>query len=483
MKTLLFLLLPFAISAASIEVTLDPSLTPAATSGRLIILMKKGKPQGDTIRTGFLPGETWMAAREIEHLAPGATVTLDSDDIAFPLPFSQAPAGEWYYMAILDRDHSYARAGAGPGDFVSAVSTEPKLTLTKENPARPALVDTDTVKLVDFESPQLSRFFGRPIRMQAGVVLPENFAKPGVRFPTVYHVHGFGGDHSAAWRAKPVTKFNAVHVYLNANVPGGHHVFADSANNGPWGGALTLDLIPYLEKKYKLIPRPYARFLTGHSSGGWSTLWLQVAYPKFFGGTWPTAPDSIDFKSFTGIDVTPGSSQNAYLTKDGQPLSLVRMNGKEIVTFKDFALQERVSGDHGGQLTSFEWVFSPKGDDGRPMPLFNRVSGVIDPAVAEYWRKYDISYQVQTRWAELGPLLRGKIRLVIGDQDTFHLEEAAKIFCVFMKSKGAEDACEIVPERDHMNLFKANKTYPDGLMKRIEDEMARQFVKNRPKPQ
>jgi len=130
MKTLLFLLLPFAISAASIEVTLDPSLTPAATSGRLIILMKKGKPQGDTIRTGFLPGETWMAAREIEHLAPGATVTLDSDDIAFPLPFSQAPAGEWYYMAILDRDHSYARAGAGPGDFVSAVSTEPKLTLT-----------------------------------------------------------------------------------------------------------------------------------------------------------------------------------------------------------------------------------------------------------------------------------------------------------------------------------------------------------------
>ena len=166
MKSLFLLLTPLVLSGAAIEVTLDPSLAPNGASGRLIILMKKGKPQGDTIRTGFIPGETWMAAKELEHLAPGATVTVDGDDIAFPKPFSQATAGEWHYMAILDRDHSYARAGAGPGDFVSAVATEPKLTLSKVNPARPALVDTATVKLVDFESPLLSRFFGRPIRMQ-----------------------------------------------------------------------------------------------------------------------------------------------------------------------------------------------------------------------------------------------------------------------------------------------------------------------------
>jgi hypothetical protein len=317
--------------------------------------------------------------------------------------------------------------------------------------------------------------------MRAGVLLPADFAKPGAAYPAIYHVHGFGGDHTAAWRAKPATAFRAVHIFLDASCPGGHHVFADSANNGPWGAALTKEFIPYLEKRFRLLPRPYARFLTGHSSGGWSTLWLQVAYPRFFGGTWPTAPDSVDFESFTGIDVRPGSTQNAYLTKEGQPLYLVRLKGKDVVTLRDFALQERVAGDYGGQFASFDWVFSPKGLDGRPMRLFNRVTGEVDPAVREYWRKYDISYQVQTRWAELGPLLKGKIRLVMGDQDTFHLDEATKLFCKFLASKGAEDACEIVPERDHGDLFKPYKTYPDGLMKRIEDEMAWQFEKGRPK--
>lgn len=480
MKFLLLTFLPFALWAGTVEVTLDATLAPKGASGRLLILMKQGKPNGDTIRTGFIPGETWMAAQEVVHLAPGATVQVDTDRIAFPKPFSEAPAGDWHYMAILDVDHSYARNGMGPGDLVSAVSATPKLTLTKETPARKPLVDTETVKLVEFESPMLSRFSGRPIVMQAGVVLPAKIAK-GVKLPTVYHIHGFGGDHSAAWRAKPATNFQAIHVYLNASCPGGHHVFADSVNNGPWGAALTEELIPHLEKRFPLISKPYARFLTGHSSGGWSTLWLQVAYPKFFGGTWPTAPDSVDFKSFTGIDVTPGSSQNAYLTKDGKPLYLVRMKGKDVVTFKDFALQERVGGEFGGQIDSFDWVFSPRGIDGRPMPVFNRQTGEIDQKVAEYWRKYDISYQVQNRWAELGPLLRGKIRLVMGDQDTFHLDEAAKIFCAFMASKGAEDACEIVPERDHMNLFQPYKTYPEGLMQRIEKEMAAQFAKFGPK--
>jgi hypothetical protein len=137
--------------------------------------MKQGKPKGDTIRTGFIPGETWMAAKEVEHFAPGATVTVDGDDIAFPKPFSQAPAGEWHYMAILDVDHSYARNGAGPGDLVSAVATGPKLNLSRVNPPRAAPADTATVKLVEFDSPLLSRFLW-PAHQDAG------WGRPASRF-------------------------------------------------------------------------------------------------------------------------------------------------------------------------------------------------------------------------------------------------------------------------------------------------------------
>src|SRR5205809_188241 len=69
---------------------------------------------------------------------------------------------------------------------------------------------------------------------------------------------------------------------------------------GPWGEALTEELIPYLEQRYRMDAKPSGRLLNGHSSGGWAVLWLQVAYPHFFGGTWPTSPDPSDFHSFTG---------------------------------------------------------------------------------------------------------------------------------------------------------------------------------------
>ena len=266
-------------------------------------------------------------------------------------------------------------------------------------------------------------------------------------------------------------------IYLDASFSTGHHVFADSVNNGPWGKALTEELIPYLESKYRLIAKPYARFLTGHSSGGWSTLWLQVAYPDFFGGTWSTAPDSVTFKSFTGINTTSGSKDNAYRNADGSVKNLVRMNGKNVASLEEFVKQEEVAGPVGGQMASFDWVFSPRGADGRPMKIFNRVTGEQDPFVQKYWERYDIKLIVERNWATLGPKLLGKVHLVVGSMDTFHLEEAAKMFCAFLASKGREDACEVVPERDHMNLYQKYETYPDGLGLRIAKEMQAAFEK------
>jgi len=269
-----------------------------------------------------------------------------------------------------------------------------------------------------------------------------------------------------------------VHVYLDASFSTGHHVFADSVNDGPWGRALTEEFIPHLEKQFRLIPKTSARFLTGHSSGGWSTMWLEVNYPDVFGGTWSTSPDPVDLHSFTGIDVTPGSTQNAYRTKDGRVLNLVRMNGKEIASVEQFAKAEEVQGEYGGQFASFEWVWSPKGPDGRPMKLFNRQTGELDPFVEKAWEKYDIRKIVESNWATLGPKLLGKVHLVVGSEDTFHLEEAAIMFCRFLKSKGREDACEVVPGRDHGNLYQKYTTYPDGLEMRIDKEMRESFERN-----
>lgn len=516
LKTRPFSLLPFALSAALLlstpprsacaadaaktgplrfQVTLPKDVQPAGVSGRLLVFLSDAAEPRRTLGTGFIPGSTWVAAMEVPHLGAGATIEMNPDAVAYPHPFSSAKPGRYQLMALLDQDHSYSYNGEGPGDLKSEVLTVDALkpadsapialSLSKLNPARPKPADTDSVKLLELESALLGRFWGRPVRIQAGVVLPPDYAgDPKKRFATVYHLHGFGGDHLDAWGQGPfLVKAMAegrvapmIHVFLNASCPGGAHQFADSVNNGPWGSALVEEFIPHLEKTFRAVARPGARFLTGHSSGGWASLWLQVTYPDFFGGTWSTAPDPVDLRSYTGINATPGSSDNAYRDQAGQPRQLVRQGERWVASIEEFARQEAVIGEYGGQFASFEWVWSPRGPDGRPMPLFNRQTGVLDPLVLEAWQKYDIRLILEKHWDTLGPKLKGKLHVFCGELDTFRLNEAVSLLGKFFAEKHADAVCELVPGRSHGTLFQPYETYPQGLMMRIDQEMAAAFA-------
>jgi enterochelin esterase-like enzyme len=482
------------------RIKLDPSVASGTQSGRLIVFMSDQPTKADRLQAGFSPTGNWLAAMEFEAIRPGQTVVFNPDLQAYPVPLSQAAKGKLQFMALLDPDHSYAGKRQDAGDLFSDVvqldidpaNTEPvELILNKRQGPGKKLEDTPNVKLVEFESKLLTAFWGRPIIMHAGVVLPPSYAaSPLKTYPAVYNIHGFGGTHAGAWNAGPrlvkemeeKKRSEMVHVFLDASFPTGHHVFAESVTNGPWGKALTQELIPYLEKQYRLVNRPYGRFVTGHSSGGWTSFWLQVAYPDFFGGTWSTAPDSVDFRSFTGINATAGSTDNAYKREDGTPKNLVRQKGKQLASIEEFVRQEEVQGPVGGQMASFDWVFSPRGPDGRPMKLFNRETGEQDPVVQKYWERYDIKLILERNWDVLGPKLLGKLHLFCGSEDTFHLEEALIMTCDFLKGKGREDTCLIVPGRDHGDLYRPHEQfYPDGLGLRIDREMTVAYEQGRTK--
>jgi S-formylglutathione hydrolase FrmB len=484
------------------RITLDRRIAPNGINGRLLVLMCDSEEEQSMLRTDFLPGASYLSAMEVEFFAPGTSLEFDPDVDAYPQPFSSMKPGKYQFMALLDPDHSLPYFGEDAGDLYGPVVVvehldpahggQIALVLDRRIDSRPPLRDTADVRLAEYQSPLLSAFWGRPITMRAGIVLPrEATEQPGKRYPAVYHVHGFGGDHSEAWEAGPALvqsmasgkRMKAVHIFLNGSFPTGHHEFADSVNNGPWGKALTTEFIPWLEKKYPLISRPNARFLTGHSSGGWSTLWLQINYPESFGGAWATSPDPVDFRRFTGFDATPGSSDNAYRTAEGKPRNLAREDGREIASFEQFARQEEVQGEYGGQMASFEWVFSPKGRDGRPARLFNRVTGVQDPSVQSAWQKYDIRNLLESEWRDLEPKLRGKMHIFCGSADTFHLEEAVMLLCSFLMSVHSDAACEIVPGRDHFNLYRRYRTFPDGLDSRIDREMQARFRSNPEAPE
>ncbi len=72
----------------------------------------------------------------------------------------------------------------------------------------------------------------------------------------------------------------------------------NSPNVGPYDDAINQELIPYLEDKFRIIAEPYARILSGGSTGGWEALAVQVKYPDEYNGCFAACPDPIDFSSY-----------------------------------------------------------------------------------------------------------------------------------------------------------------------------------------
>jgi S-formylglutathione hydrolase FrmB len=449
------------------------------------------------------PRQVAIAAREVTHLEPGQTLDIDADAIAFPSGFSQLPAGDYDVQAVLDVDHSYNYTGRSAGDLTSDVvpmrlsttgSDTPALTLKNVVPARDpwdfaASPNKELAGIapeaklhataIDFVSPALSQYWGRPIHMKAWVLTPPDY-KPGAstRYPTVYETHGFGGNFDrfvgslvnvyAATRKGEMPPM--IWVFLDESSATGTHEFADSVNNGPWGQALTTELIPNLEASYRMDGKVNGRFLNGHSSGGWATLWLQTRYPKVFGGTWSTSPDPSDFHDFTGTDLYAAHA-NVYRNDDGSARPLVRDKGKVLATFEEFAKMERVLGAYGGQMSSFDWVFSPRAADGRPMPMFDRDTGAVDPFVVAYWRDhYDIAYRLQNHWPELKGDLDDKIHLYVGTADTFYLDGAAHKLQAVLDGLHAKSQFTFIEGRTHFDLY-AEAGDRNALLKTISWEM------------
>jgi enterochelin esterase-like enzyme len=342
--------------------------------------------------------------------------------------------------------------------------------------------ETERVKLVDLESKLLSSFHGRSTRMRAAVIVPESFSRDlDKRYPVIYSIPGFGGSHrvalrdpKAAQRFSEIAGVETLYVVLDPRCPLGHHVFADSDNNGPWGKALVEELIPHIEKRFRGIGEPTARFVTGHSSGGWSSLWLQITYPDFFGGVWSTAPDPVDFHAMQTIDIYE-SGANFFWDEHHKPRPLARSGAQPVIFMKQFSDMEAVMG-HGGQLGSFEAVFSPRAKDGKPKELWNRQTGDIDPEVAKSWERYDIKLILERNWKTVGPRLAGKLHIYCGGQDTFFLEGAVASLKNTLASLGSDAVVEVVPGRDHRTLV------DQGMRQRIAKEMAQQLAKHHVNP-
>ena len=504
MRTIIAVLALALIAAAPppVEVPVQLEMSaPTPLSGRLIVFAEPAKPgaaKPDSVDANPFAGTpTAVAARDVRSLSKGQVATVDADTDAVPGAWSKLPPGRYHLQAVLDVDGNYNYAGRGAGDVISKVVdvTLPgpvqAVALSSvmpaddpyaaHNPRQQALAAYFPKLLpIDFVSPKLTAFWGRPVHMRGWVALPPDYdARSGKTWPTVYQTHGFGGDvHSARWTAASyldlMTKGRIppmIYVTLDESSPTGTHEFADSVNNGPWGAALTTELIPWLEQHYRMDAKPSGRFLTGHSSGGWATLWLQTRYPTVFGGTWSTSPDPSDFHDFTGADLYRANA-NVYVDAVRQAGAAGAYEGPRRRQFRGFRAAR--GGPRG--RSADRWRRSTGCSRRRARTDGRCRCSTAGPAPSTR-RSQPTGATITTSptgcnatGRAIGKDLDGKIHVIVGTADTFHLDGAAHKLQAVLQGLGAKADVRFLPGKTHMDLYESNGD-PQALTVEIAKEM------------
>ena len=423
-----------------------------AAAGRLKLFLNstRSKNQGDPADGPFFEDPQPIYSVFVQSLKPGKPIVIDSNAAGWPVPLDKL-SGEYQVQAVFDNHHS-ERGHHSPGNLFSkpvTITFDPiardthVIELTESLPEieLPAI---ENVVWIDEASPMLSLATGKATRQRAAVVLPKEYNNvnfPRRVWPTVYVIPGFGGrftDIDSTIRLLRASNSGvvaqAVWVILDPESPLGHHAFANSQLNGPRANALVQEFIPLLEERFRLIRDPAARLLTGHSSGGWSSLWLLLTQPNDFGGCWASSPDPVDFSAFQLCDLyrdetiftdAQGKFQGSYRKSIGP------VDEKVLMTVAQEVGMERAldpDGGSGEQWDSWAACFGPPGiRQDLPQRAFDPATGKINHNLIEkYWSKYDIVRLVTRNWKELAPVFATKVHLLVGGRDSFYLERAVE---------------------------------------------------------
>ena len=482
-----------ALAQRSFHVTLPEALADSALDGRLLLLLSTDESAEPRFQIVDGPTTQLAFGINVNDWEPGSIQMVNAAAQGYPIAsLADVPAGTYRAQVLLHHYETFTRSdghtvqlpmdrGEGqqwnlaPGNLLSTpvevtISDERaapiELTLDQAIPAIAEPEDTEYVKHIKIRSERLSEFWGRDMYLGAHVLLPQGWAEhPEVKYPLAI-MHGHFPADFGGWRTTPpdadlpcerserfgldcynrIVQEEEYAFYQQWTGPDFPRVIAieiqhanpyyddsyavNSENLGPYGDAITYELIPEIERRFRGIGEGWARFTYGGSTGGWEALAVQVKYPEEYGTCYAACPDPIDFRDYTVVNLYEDA--NAYYV-DSKFKRTARPAHRDSLghissTLAEANMRELTLGDHsrsGQQWDIWEAVYSPVGDDGYPQPIWDKVSGDIDPEVADYWREnYDLTHILERDWATLGPQLKGKLNIYVGDMDNYYLNNA-----------------------------------------------------------
>jgi hypothetical protein len=463
----LLCLVPLSVGSATsptsanwrFEVTIKQGPVASPKDGRLFVILgrtQNPEPRRTFDRTGLDAPQ--VLARDLNGLGPGAVAVAAQHAFAYPITnLANVPAGDYFVQALFDCNADL-RLRDAPGNLYSkpqkihldpAQGGEWKLELTEQIPPEKLPAETAQIKFVKIQSKLLSDFYGRPIFLRAGIILPRDYEQDSSRrFPLWVRIGGLntrftdvtrelGRDSAFArtWQADDTPRL--ILLQLDGAGPNGDPYYVNSANNGPFGDALVQELIPQVEARFRAVGEPRARFLSGVSTGGWVSFALQVFYPDFFNGTWSSCPDPVDFRAFELVNLY--EDDNAYVNRFGneRPSERTLSGDVQLTMRREVGVENLLGRGNSYTLSGEQWgdwnaVFGPRGTDGLPVAVWDPQTGKINHAVAEQWKKYDLRLVLEQNWTTLGPKLRGKIHIAAGEADNYFLNNAVHLLDRFL---------------------------------------------------
>ncbi|MEO8433588.1 MAG: alpha/beta hydrolase-fold protein [Pyrinomonadaceae bacterium] len=509
------------------------SSSKESLDGRMLLLISRSDAREPRLQITEDPDTQQVFGVNVDGLKPDQTIIVDGGAFGYPVKsIANLPPGEYWVQALLHRYETFKRAdghtvklpmdrGEGqqwnraPGNLYS---TPRKLSLDPGKPQTftisldkiiPPIVppkDTKYIKHIQMQSKLLSDFWGRPMYLGAHVLLPEGFdSHPSARYPLALNHGHFPADMGGFRETPPdpnlkpeyssrfklagynrIVQENAYKFYQEWTGPNFPRLLiveiqhanpyyddsyaVNSANLGPYGDAITYELIPYIEQKFRGLGKGWARFMYGGSTGGWEALAAQVFYPDEYNGIWAACPDPIDFRAYTTVNIY--EHQNAYRV-DNSWKATPRPGkrnylGELAATVEEMNHMELALGTKsrsGGQFDIWEAVYSPVGSDGYPKPIWNKLTGEIDRTTAEYWREhYDLGYILRSNWKTLGPKLTGKIHIYVGEADNYFLNDAVYLVDDFLKgTKDPVYAGEVDYEPRAEHCWNGDHTRPNAI--------------------
>ena len=470
--------------------------------GRLLLMISNNNRAEPRFQINDSHNTQMIFGVDVESWDANKKIIIDSEAIGYPIKsIKEIQEGEYYVQAFLHKYETFNLStgytvklpmdqGEGqkwnisPKNLYSTpkkikIKNSSTISISLDNEIQPIEPERDTefIKHVKIRSKMLSEFWGRDMYLQANVLVPHGFdEKSNKRYPLmIFHGHfpntfrgfrtvpptapekdtiynsrfGITGykyiqekeayDLYKNWISNDFPRFLAIEIqHQNPYYDDSYAV--NSANIGPYGDAITYELIPHVEKLFNGVGEPWGRFLYGGSTGGWESLAAQVLYPKEYNGCFAACPDPIDFRAFTVVNIY--EDDNAYYHEGSfrKTFRAGMRDGKGIIKNHLIQINKRESvlgskGRSGDQWDIWQAVYSPSGEDGYPKPIWDRETGKIDKDVANYWKEnYDLSYIMKRDWDKIGKDLEGKIHIYCGDMDNYYLNNAVVLTEEFLES-------------------------------------------------